>query len=109
MRKFLRECIPSLPRIVWIIQLGNVVNFFGYGLVLPFELIYLHDHRGFSLPMSGLIVSTVMAVNDPAGPAHATLDRKSTRLNSSHPSISYAVFCLKKKKKNVNGKTAART
>src|SRR5438876_9397785 len=28
-----------------------------------------------------------------------TPDRKSTRLNSSHPSISYAVFCLKKKKK----------
>src|SRR6516225_6278165 len=28
-------------------------------------------------------------------------DRKSTRLNSSHMSISYAVFCLKKKKKNV--------
>src|SRR5438876_5989387 len=29
-------------------------------------------------------------------------DRKSTRLNSSHPSISYAVFCLKKKKKHKN-------
>src|SRR5690348_17916493 len=29
-------------------------------------------------------------------PADA-IDRKSTRLNSSHPSISYAVFCLKKK------------
>src|SRR2546426_4080169 len=29
-------------------------------------------------------------------------DRKSTRLNSSHLVISYAVFCLKKKKKNVN-------
>src|SRR5690348_17871235 len=29
----------------------------------------------------------------------AVRDRKSTRLNSSHPSISYAVFCLKKKKK----------
>src|SRR2546427_9487558 len=28
------------------------------------------------------------------------LDRKSTRLNSSHSQISYAVFCLKKKKKN---------
>src|SRR5437868_9521883 len=28
----------------------------------------------------------------------STLDRKSTRLNSSHVSISYAVFCLKKKK-----------
>src|SRR2546427_6119881 len=30
----------------------------------------------------------------------ATRDRKSTRLNSSHSQISYAVFCLKKKKKN---------
>src|SRR5690242_21613174 len=31
----------------------------------------------------------------------STLDRKSTRLNSSHMSISYAVFCLKKKKINL--------
>src|SRR5690242_21597514 len=31
-------------------------------------------------------------------------DRKSTRLNSSHMSISYAVFCLKKKKKKQNKK-----
>src|SRR5690348_17636379 len=30
-------------------------------------------------------------------PFESLLDRKSTRLNSSHPSISYAVFCLKKK------------
>src|SRR3712207_8645229 len=30
-------------------------------------------------------------------------DRKSTRLNSSHANISYAVFCLKKKKKDVTG------
>src|SRR3712207_7115662 len=29
-------------------------------------------------------------------------DRKSTRLNSSHANISYAVFCLKKKKHNIN-------
>src|SRR5438309_6381694 len=32
--------------------------------------------------------------------APESTDRKSTRLNSSHSSISYAVFCLKKKKKN---------
>src|SRR2546427_7921262 len=31
--------------------------------------------------------------------AESTVDRKSTRLNSSHSQISYAVFCLKKKKK----------
>src|SRR3712207_8994253 len=30
--------------------------------------------------------------------SHASIDRKSTRLNSSHANISYAVFCLKKKK-----------
>src|SRR5437868_12944909 len=34
------------------------------------------------------------------GDAEAIPDRKSTRLNSSHVSISYAVFCLKKKKNN---------
>src|SRR5688572_32714423 len=39
--------------------------------------------------------------------ALGALDRKSTRLNSSHSQISYAVFCLKKKKKNnnINNKT----
>src|SRR6266571_97474 len=36
---------------------------------------------------------------------HAPQDRKSTRLNSSHMSISYAVFCLKKK--NINHRDAA--
>src|SRR3712207_7621738 len=36
-------------------------------------------------------------------PARANLrDRKSTRLNSSHANISYAVFCLKKKKKKIH-------
>src|SRR5438034_4613778 len=34
--------------------------------------------------------------------ANAPMDRKSTRLNSSHTVISYAVFCLKKKKKKKN-------
>src|SRR5258707_6683898 len=36
---------------------------------------------------------------EPCGEAVGTEDRKSTRLNSSHANISYAGFCLKKKKK----------
>src|SRR5215470_18747068 len=40
------------------------------------------------------------AVGPHWGGVPSPLDRKSTRLNSSHGSISYAVFCLKKKKKN---------
>src|SRR2546421_8634858 len=51
---------------------------------------------------------------DPRGGRHARpapdspgrpLDRKSTRLNSSHDQISYAVFCLKKKNKTKHTKT----
>src|SRR5438067_8701066 len=51
-------------------------------------------------------IGTVTAFNpgqrpiEPASPI-VVQDRKSTRLNSSHVSISYAVFCLKKKKKDV--------
>src|SRR5688572_23424947 len=53
------------------------------------------------------VASKIIDVSDegvrleiPAG-ASAALDRKSTRLNSSHSQISYAVFCLKKKKKKI--------
>src|SRR5205809_6011373 len=41
-----------------------------------------------------------LAVHGVAGVQLAVADRKSTRLNSSHGYISYAVFCLKKKKNN---------
>src|SRR3989442_8178556 len=41
--------------------------------------------------------TTLRSVSDIS--RHQRLDRKSTRLNSSHVRISYAVFCLKKKKK----------
>src|SRR3712207_7987053 len=40
----------------------------------------------------------VLAQDDPEQQLVANEDRKSTRLNSSHANISYAVFCLKKKK-----------
>src|SRR5438034_5404360 len=42
---------------------------------------------------------------DAGRPRHLVGDRKSTRLNSSHTVISYAVFCLKKKKKTRQEKT----
>src|SRR5437762_5406135 len=47
---------------------------------------------------TSLRIPTVVAANDVKAAAMAE-DRKSTRLNSSHRCISYAVFCLKKKKK----------
>src|SRR2546430_7314756 len=39
-----------------------------------------------------------IAIKDAVEPTEESSDRKSTRLNSSHSQISYAVFCLKKKK-----------
>src|SRR5438477_4516093 len=50
----------------------------------------------------GLRVTTFRLRRDKGDRAERAADRKSTRLNSSHMSISYAVFCLKKKKKKNN-------
>src|SRR5258708_29922675 len=51
------------------------------------------EERGFGL------IEVVAGHDHVHDQAEAALDRKSTRLNSSHQIISYAVFCFKKKKK----------
>src|SRR5689334_24796162 len=59
----------------------------------------LVDERGaglFRLGSDVLVAGHPLPTRQPG--ARQNLDRKSTRLNSSHSSISYAVFCLKKKK-----------
>src|SRR5205814_8689085 len=57
----------------------------------------IHQRDGGQI-MPGDMSSQVTAVSVPTCVTRC-LDRKSTRLNSSHLGISYAVFCLKKKKK----------
>src|SRR5690349_23683876 len=62
----------------------------------------LHDALPISLqpleePRFDAGTQVQCAVDDPHGPGGSSTDRKSTRLNSSHVEISYAVFCLKKK------------
>src|SRR5689334_23914577 len=58
-------------------------------------------HRGGVDPSLPVMHADVVALDVVA--RHIRADRKSTRLNSSHSSISYAVFCLKKKKHIKNG------
>src|SRR5690606_41859048 len=83
-----------------------------YTLSLHDALPICPDHRrcvGASAPVApGRAVHHRRLGNGPVLPAalavagrrpHLARDRKSTRLNSSHVKISYAVFCLKKKKK----------
>src|SRR6267154_5236023 len=56
--------------------------------------------RAIQPAMNMVVVRVGMVQGNVLDVAHRVgIDRKSTRLNSSHPSISYAVFCLKKKKK----------
>src|SRR2546430_4172937 len=59
----------------------------------------LHDALPISVAASGR--SDMEPAADAPDTRPATQDRKSTRLNSSHSQISYAVFCLKKKRPDV--------
>src|SRR2546426_12344369 len=70
-----------------------------YTLSLHDALPILSDTRA-SQPGPPLLFTTV--VSSPRRISTGSKDRKSTRLNSSHLVISYAVFCLKKKKKKNN-------
>jgi MFS family permease len=68
----------GLPRPVLILQAGNALNYFGYGLIVPFEIIYLHQIRGFSTSTAGLILAATMATAAMATPpTGALLDRYS--------------------------------
>ena len=57
LRQYLRSLDPHLPRRVWVLQGGGLVNSFGNGMVLPFLIIYLHNVRGVPLGLAGLIAA----------------------------------------------------
>ena len=80
-----------------ILQAGNALNYFGYGLVLPFEIIYLHQIRGFSTSTAGLVLAMIMltaAIVTP--PTGALTDRYSAKaivvVGSLASALGYAGF-----------------
>src|SRR5207249_12144724 len=86
--------------------------FFFFNAPAPPEIytLSLHDALPILAPRHGTLWRRIARIRSGGGNGFVTLgrrphppvgaaDRKSTRLNSSHVSISYAVFCLKKKKK----------
>ncbi len=62
----------GLSRELWLVVLGMFLNYLGYGAVLPFEIIYLHDVREFPLGVAGLVVGlltgTAVVVSPLVGP-----------------------------------------
>jgi MFS family permease len=89
----------GLPRPVLILQAGNALSYFGYGLILPFEIIYLHQFRGFSTSTAGLVLAATMGtaaiVTLPTG---ALLDRYSAKAiviaGSLASALGYAGFAF---------------
>src|SRR5207248_10827652 len=70
----------GVSRPVLILQGGNALNYFGYGLVLPFEIIYLHQVRGFSTSTAGLVLAATMGASAIVTlPTGALLDRYSAK------------------------------
>src|SRR5689334_10736513 len=89
----------GLTRPVLILQAGNALNYFGYGLILPFEIIYLHQVRGFSTSTAGLVLAATMGtsaiVTPPTG---ALVDRYSAKTiviaGSLATAVGYAGFAF---------------
>src|SRR5258707_6539419 len=76
--------------------------------LFPYTTLFRSENRGVEQPRQPQIVGVGSRASDEpwildalhrASDVRFGVDRKSTRLNSSHANISYAVFCLKKKKK----------
>src|SRR5688572_32586061 len=81
--------------------------FFFFNDTATTEIYTLSLHDALPICLDGLhvgdrklLVPGELRADQLSDPAGAEPDRKSTRLNSSHSQISYAVFCLKKKKNN---------
>ena len=82
----------GLSRELWLIEAGVFLNMLGYGAVLPFEIIYLHNGRGFSLGVAGLVVGTITGVAVVVSPtAGQLIDRFGARLTAIGAGVALAV------------------
>src|SRR3712207_8252080 len=80
---------------------GSVGGYGRYAMTEPVQMVQGQCFQ-FALPAGWRVVEEgafAVVLCDPSNLA-VSLDRKSTRLNSSHPRISYSLFCLKKKKQH---------
>jgi MFS family permease len=81
----------GLSRELWLIEAGVFLNMLGYGAVLPFEIIYLHNGRGFSLGVAGLVVGTITGVAVVVSPtAGQLIDRFGARLTAIGAGVALA-------------------
>ena len=81
----------GLSRELWLVQIGVFLNTLGWGAVLPFEVLYLHDERGFSLGVAGLVVGALTGVAVVAAPlAGPVIDRFGARATATCAGVALA-------------------
>jgi predicted MFS family arabinose efflux permease len=96
---YLRSLDPLLPRQVWLVQAGGVVNALGNGIVFPFIVIYLHNVRGISFAAAGLALSAGAVAALAAGLGAGTFvdrfgGRNTLLLGLLLQAVSFALFPL---------------
>jgi MFS family permease len=81
----------GLSRQLWVVEIGVFLNMLGYGAVFPFEVIYLHEERGFALGTAGLVVGLVTGVAVVTSPVSgAVIDRIGARATAVAAGLSLA-------------------
>jgi MFS family permease len=81
----------GLSRELWVVQFGIFLNHLGWGAVLPFEIIYLHDVRGLSVGIAGLVVGTVTGLAVVVAPvAGPVIDRVGARSTAAVAGVALA-------------------
>jgi predicted MFS family arabinose efflux permease len=96
---YLRRLDPHLPRDVWLVQAGGVVNSLGNGIAFPFIVIYLHNVRGISFAVAGLALAVGGLAALVAGIGAGTLvdrigGRNTLLLGLVQQSAAFALFPL---------------
>src|SRR5699024_11947737 len=103
--------MPMLRKLLTVKKCGVAMNKATHKMNSPTKaplfMIHVKTLFGFFAGFSAAWAAGLRAVVTGSPPLRWQMlrDRKSTRLNSSHVSISYAVFCLKKKKKKTMNKS----
>src|SRR5690349_23856169 len=100
MRKMLFVALTSLPLLLTHSICSLSSEYGGLQILHSFPTRRSSDLHGVDGAACAVAVAREVPAHRHRGGVAAP-DRKSTRLNSSHVEISYAVFCLKKKKKNI--------
>ena len=93
--RYLASLNPRLPRAVWLLQGGGLLNWFGNGFVQPFLIIYLHNVKGISLGVAGLVAAANAGAALVSSPLAGTLsDRVGARATLAGAlAVMAAAFC----------------